>query len=57
MGVSAPLPAAGGDPRLPGMEAFFVVLLAAAMLGVGAVALLVLRRLNRMTDPNDSQER
>ncbi len=34
------------------MEAFFVVVVAAAMLGVGVLALLTLRRLKRMSDPN-----
>ena len=33
------------------MEAFVVVLLAAAMLGVGVAALLLLRRMKRLTDP------
>ena len=42
-------------PRLPGMEAFFVVLLAATMLGVGVVAVLVLLRLKRMTEPDDQE--
>jgi hypothetical protein len=37
------------------MEAFFVVVVAAAMLGVGVLALLTLRRLKRMSDP-ESQE-
>lgn len=39
------------------MEAFFVVVLAATMLGVGAVALMVLLRLKKKMDPTDSQER
>ena len=39
------------------MEAFFVVVLAAAVLGVGAVALVALRRLRSKMDPTDSQER
>lgn len=34
-------------PRLPSMEAFFVVLLAATMLGVGVLAVLALLRLKR----------
>ncbi len=42
-------------PRLPGMEAFFVVLLAATMLGVGALAVLALLRLKRMTEPDDQE--
>ncbi len=33
------------------MEAFFVVVLAAALLAVGAVALLALLRLRRRMDP------
>jgi hypothetical protein len=33
------------------MEAFVVVLLAVAVLGVGVVALLVLLRMRRLTDP------
>ena len=39
------------------MEAFFVVVLAAAVLGVGVVALLVLLRAKRKMDPPDIQER
>ena len=39
------------------MEAFFVVALAVAVLAVGAVALVVLRRMKRNMDPTDSQER
>ena len=39
------------------MEAFFVVVLAVAMLGVGLVALMVLRRMKKKMDPTDSQER
>jgi hypothetical protein len=39
------------------MEAFFVVVLAAAVLGVGAVALTVLLRMRKKMDPADSQER
>ena len=34
------------------MEAFFVVVVAVAMLGVGVLALLTLRRLTRMSDPD-----
>jgi len=44
-------------PRLPAMEAFFVVVLATAILGVGVVALLVLLRAKRKMDPPDTQER
>jgi hypothetical protein len=36
------------------MEALFVVVVAVAMLGVGVVALLALRRLKRMTDDQES---
>jgi NADH:ubiquinone oxidoreductase subunit K len=39
------------------MEALFVVVLAAAMLGVGLVALMVLRRMRKKMDPTDFQER
>jgi hypothetical protein len=39
------------------MEAFFVVVLAATVLGVGALALMVLLRLKKKMDPTDSQER
>ncbi len=39
------------------MEAFFVVVVAAAILGVGVVALTVLLRLKRRMDPTDPQER
>jgi hypothetical protein len=39
------------------MEAFFVVVVAAAILGVGVVALMVLLRLRRRMDPTDPQER
>ncbi len=38
------------------MEAFVVVVLAVAMLGVGLVALLVLRRMKKKMDPTDFQE-
>ena len=38
------------------MEAFFVVL-AAAILGVGLVALMALRRMKKKMDPTDRQER
>ena len=37
------------------MEAFFVVVVAAAMLGVGVLALLTLRRLKRMSDHNSPE--
>jgi hypothetical protein len=39
------------------MEAFFVVVLTAAVLGVGVAALLVLKRVKNTIDPTDSQER
>jgi hypothetical protein len=39
------------------MEAFFVVVLAATLLGVGFAALTVLLRMNKTMDPTDSQER
>ena len=39
------------------MEAFVVVLLAAAVLGVGVAALLLLRRTERLTDPTTREER
>ncbi len=39
------------------MDAFFVVVIAAAVLAVGVVALLALRRLKQTMDPTDSQER
>lgn len=39
------------------MEAFFVVVLAVAILCVGGLALTVLLRMKRHTDPTDSQER
>ncbi len=39
------------------MEAFFVVVLAAAVLGVGAIALVALRRLRSNMNPRDPQER
>ena len=35
------------------MEAFFVVVLAATVLGVGAVALFALRRMRSNMDPTD----
>jgi hypothetical protein len=38
------------------MEAFFVVVLAVALLSVGVLALAVLRHMNRAMDPTDSQE-
>jgi hypothetical protein len=34
------------------VEAFFVVVVAVAMLGVGVLALLILRRLKRTYDPD-----
>ena len=37
------------------MEAFFVVVLAAAVLGVGAFALVSLRRLRSRMNPTDDQ--
>ncbi len=39
------------------MEAFFVVVLVAAVLVVGGVALVALRRLKHHVDPADPQER
>lgn len=39
------------------MEAFVVVVLAVTVLGVGAIALVGLRRLKKTLDPTDSQER
>ncbi len=39
------------------MDAFFVVVLAVAMLGVGLVALMVLRWMKKKMDPTDFQER
>ena len=39
------------------MEAFYVVVLAAAVLGVGVLALIVLSRMRKKMDPTDSQER
>jgi hypothetical protein len=42
---------------LKAMEAFFVVVLVAAVLCVGAVAVLVLLRTKAKMDPPDSQER
>jgi hypothetical protein len=39
------------------MEAFFVVVLAAAVLGVGVLALLAFLRARRRMDPPDPQER
>ena len=38
------------------MEAFFVVVLAVAILGVGLVALVALRRLKQELDPPEVQE-
>ena len=38
------------------MEAFFVVVVAVAVLAVGVLALLLLRRLNRHMEPNHPQE-
>ena len=37
------------------MEAFFVVVLAAAVLGVGLVALMTLRRLRTKMNPTDQE--
>ncbi len=37
------------------MEAFFVVVLAAAVLGVGLVALMALRRLRTKMNPTDQE--
>ena len=45
------------DPRLRSMEAFYVVVLAAAVLGVGVVALMALSRMPKKMDRTDSQER
>ena len=45
------------DPRLRSMEAFYVVVLAAAVLGVGVVALMALSRMRKKMDRPDSQER
>ena len=39
------------------MEAFYVVVLAVAVLGVGVLALIVLSRMRKKMDPTDSQER
>ena len=39
------------------MEAFYVIVLAAAVLGVGAVALMALSRMRKKMDRPDSQER
>jgi len=39
------------------MEAVFVVVLAAAVLGVGVVALMILSRMRKKMDRPDSQER
>ena len=39
------------------MEAFFVVVIAVAILGVGGVALLALRRLKSHMNPTEPQER
>jgi NADH:ubiquinone oxidoreductase subunit K len=39
------------------MEAFFVVVLAAAVLGVGVVALVALSRMRKRMNPTDPQER
>jgi len=40
---------------LTNMEAFFVVVLAAAVLGVGLVALMALRRLRTRMNPTDQE--
>ncbi len=39
------------------MEAFFVVVLAVAILSIGVLALVVLRRMKRHMTPTDPQER
>ena len=39
------------------MEAFFVVVIAVAVLAVGGVALVVLRRLKSHMEPTEPQER
>lgn len=39
------------------MEAFFVVVLAAALLGVGGLALMVLLRTKKKMDPTEPEER
>jgi len=39
------------------MEAFLVVVLAATVLGVGAIALVALRRMRSNMTPTDPQER
>ena len=39
------------------MEAFFVVVVAVTVLGVGVFALVGLRRMKRTMDPTDPQER
>jgi hypothetical protein len=39
------------------MEAFYVVVLAAAVLGIGVVALMVLSRMRKKMNRPDSQER
>jgi hypothetical protein len=39
------------------MEAVFVVVIAAAVLGVGVVALMMLSRMRKKMDRPDSQER
>ena len=46
-----------GHPRLRSMEAFYVVVLAAAVLGVGVVALMAMSRMRKKMDRPDSQER
>ena len=38
------------------MEAFFVVVLAATVLGVGVIAWLGLRRMRNRIDPSDTKE-
>jgi hypothetical protein len=45
------------DSMLESMEAFLVVVLAAALLCVGGVALAVLLRTKEKMDPTDPQER
>ncbi|MCW2762615.1 MAG: hypothetical protein JWR85_2816 [Marmoricola sp.] len=38
------------------MEAFFVAVIAVAVLGVGILALFVLLRMKKKIDPSDTQE-
>ena len=44
-------------PYAQAMEAFFVVVLAAAVLGVGVLAVMMLSRMRKKMDRPDSQER